>query len=198
MSIELSKPTRGTLHEHISSPPALPICFDGSEGVTHPKWSRSNDSNNVVTALDFVLEINTLGWGACGEIYPVPRREEIATEWNNVEHNIPAILAKWRDYGLFGTNIEGWFTLDPRNGDSLLRAIALFGFVLWFEGNDVQVLCGFHRSLGINVFNTTQTGRGFKAFQNSNAEVYVVIPTLYVETDHPSTQYLKYDTLETS
>lgn len=191
MNIRPVGQTRGTLHEHISSPPALPICFDSSDGVTHPRWT-----NPVVTDLDFVLEVNTLAWGQCDELYPSPHQEEIATEWNEVEHTVPAILSKWRNYGLFGTNIEGWFTLDPRDTDAILRAIALFGFVLWFGGNEVRVFCGFHRSLGIHVFGNT-TGLYFEDLKNTDAEVYVVIPTIMAECEHPSTNFIKYDTLET-
>jgi hypothetical protein len=191
MNIELSKPTRGALHEHISSPPALPICFDSSSLIN----AHSSD-----TPLDFVVNINAIAWGLSGEHYPWPRLEEVLAEWASVEHNIPAILSKWRNYGLFGTNIEGWFTLDTRDTDSILRAIALFGFVLWVQhtdaGGDAKVLCGFHRSLGVN---TLEVGPGidFEDFVLTGAEAYVVIPTLYVETDHVSSNYLKYDTLET-
>ena len=191
MKIKSVEPTRGTLHEHVSSPPALPVCFDSSDVARHPKWS-----NGVVTALDFVLEVNSLAWGQCGDIYPLPLLEEVTFEWNSVGHSVPEILSKWRNYGLFGTNIEGWFTLDPRDGDSMLRAIALFGFLLYFNGNEVRVFCGFHRALGINVFGNP-TGLYFEDLKNTNAEVYVIVPTIYAELEHKSTQYLKYDTLET-
>jgi hypothetical protein len=190
MNIKPVGPTRGSLHEHVPSPPALPICFDSSERVTHPKWTLTPDS------LQFVLEINTLAWGQCGEIYPLPRQEEVVNEWNSVGHTIPEILSKWRNYGLFGTNIEGWFTLDPRNTDAILRAIALFGSVIFFNGHEARVFCGFHRKIGINIFGNN-TGLYFEDFKNYDAEVYVVIPTILAETDHPAISYLRYDTLET-
>lgn len=192
MSIELTRPTRGALHEHVSSPwPALPICFDSSDVVS----SYPSES-----ALDFVVGINSIAWGQCNEIYPSPHLEEIFSEWANVEHTIPAILSRWRNYGLFGTTIEGWFTLDPRNLDGILRAIHLFGFVLWVRDGDAdgeaQVLCGFHQSLGVNTLNI---GRGitFEDLSRNGTEAYVVIPTIMVETDHPSTSLIKYETLET-
>ena len=159
--IELTRGTRGTLHEHISSPPALPICFDSSNGVTHPRWANPVDSNTAFTSLDFVLEVNTLAWGQCDEFYPPPHQEEIAVEWNNVKHTVPAILSKWRNYGLFGTNIEGWFT-----------------------------------ALGVNMFGEP-SGLSFGDLQNLDAEVYVVIPTIYAELDHRSCSLLRYETLET-
>jgi len=190
MNVELTTPTRGALHEHISSPPALPICFDSSEGVSHPSHSKYFDG------LNFVAEVNVLAWGQCNEIYPVPHREEMEFEWANVEHTIPEILSKWRNYGLFGTNIEGWFTLDARDTDSILRAIALFGFVVAFDGHAVGTFCGFHRNLGLHQFGCI-AGIPFENFDSTHAEVYVVIPTILVETDHSSSQYIRYDTLET-
>ena len=196
MNIEPSAATQRSLWNHILTPPALPLCFDSSDGVTHPKWSRPGAPNGESTALDFVLEVNTLAWGQCGEIYPVPRQEEIAVEWANVEHYVPDVLSKWRNYGLFGTNIEGWFKLDPRNSDHILRAIALFGFVLWVELGEVRVLCGFHRNLGLHVFGS-EAGTSFSRFGEPSA-IYVVIPTIYVEADFPGLAYLRYDTLETT
>lgn len=188
MNVELTKPTRGSLHEHILSPPALPICFDSSSVVS------SYPSESV---LDFVIGINAIAWGQCNEIYPYPHSEEALAEAASVDHSIPAILSKWRNYGLFGTNIEGWFTLDTRNMDGILRAIALFGFVLWVDlSGEAKVLCGFHLSLGIN---TLEVGYGihFEHLIGAGSEAYAVIPTIYAELDHPSTQYLKYETLET-
>jgi len=193
MNIELTAPTKGSLHEHVSSLPSLPVCFDSSGALPlYPAKSQ----------LDFVVGINAIAWGESDEIYPYPHMEEVLSEWAAVDHNVPAILSKWRDYGLFGTNIEGWFALDPRDTDSILRAVALFGFVLWVEQSglpmmgEARVLCGFHRALG---FNTLNPGRGidFEHFNVLGAEVYVVIPTIFVETDHPSTQYIHYNTLET-
>lgn len=189
MEVELTTPTRGALHEHISTPPALPICFDSSDGVSHPSRSK------YFEGLNFVTEVNTLAWGQCNEIYPVPYREEMDFEWANVGHTVPEILSKWRNYGLFGTNIEGWFTLDSRDMDSIIRAIALFGFVIAVQGDGVMgTLCGFHRSLGLHQFGCS---RGIQFDNFLPLEVYVVIPTIYVEADHPSSQYIRYDTLET-
>ena len=194
MNIELTKPTRGSLHEHVSSTPALPICFESS-GLLSSYPSKG--------PLDFVLGINALAWGESDEIYPYPHMEEILLEWASVGHSVPEILSKWRNYGLFGTNIEGWFTLDPRDTDSILRAISLFGFVLWVEKADfpsegeARVLCGFHRSLGVNALDIRR-GIDFDHLNALGTEVYVVIPTILVETDHPSTQYIHYNTLETS
>ena len=191
MNIELTTPTRGALHEHISTPPALPICYDSS-GVLSSYPSES--------ALDFVVGINAIAWGQSNEIYPYPHLEEVLAEWASVEHNVPAILSKWRNYGIFGTNIEGWFTLDTRNVDGILRAIALFGSVLWVQhtdaGGEAKVLCGFHQSLGVN---TLEVGPGidFEDLVLTGAEAYVVIPTILVETDHESSSYIRYDTLET-
>ena len=70
------------------------------------------------------------------------------------------------------------------------------GFVLWFEGNQVKVLCGFHRALGVNMFGEP-SGLSFGDLQNLDAEVYVVIPTIYAELDHRSCSLLRYETLET-
>ena len=191
MNIELTGPTKGLLHEHISSPPALPICFDSS-GVL--------SSYPTEAPLDFVVGINGIAWGLSNEVYPYPSSEEVMAEWAAVGHTVPEILSKWRNYGLFGTNIEGWFTLDPRNLDGILRAIALFGFVLLvvhtYDGPEVKVLCGFHQSLGVN---TLEVGPGidFEDLVLIGAEAYVVIPTIMVETDFPAMQYIRYDTLET-
>lgn len=188
MNVELTKPTKGTLHRYVSDPPALPICFDSS-GVVSSYPSEST--------LDFVVGINAIAWGQCNEIYPYPHLEEILAEGASVKHNVPAILSKWRNYGIFGTNIEGWFTLDTRDTYGIIRAIALFGSVLWVDlSGDAKVLCGFHQSLGVN---TLETGYGihFEHLLSSGAEVYVVIPTIMAETDHSSMQYLKYETLET-
>jgi hypothetical protein len=116
-------------------------------------------------------------------------------EWADVKHTIPDILSKWRNYGLFGTNIEGWFTLDARDTDSILRAIALFGFVVAYDGKSAAgTLCGFHRNLGLHQFGCTA---GIQFGNLELTEVYVVIPTIMVESDHPSMQYIRYDTLET-
>jgi hypothetical protein len=193
MNIELTAPTRGSLHEHIFTPPALPICFDSSSVVSiYPSES----------GLDFVVGINAIAWGQCDEIYPYPHREEMLAEWTNVEHNIPAILSKWRNYGLFGTNIEGWFTLDTRNMDGILRAIALFGSVLWVDRADhpdegeSRVLCGFHSKLGVNSLDVNP-GTDFEHLIALGSEAYVVVPTIMAEIDHHSMQYLKYETLET-
>jgi hypothetical protein len=121
----------------------------------------------------------------------------------NVGPTVPEILSRWRNYGLFGTNIEGWFTLDPRNMDGILRAISLFGSVIWVqhisnqeERGDARVLCGFHRSLGVNTLEV-RGGVDFDWLVKTGAEAYVVIPTILVETDFPSMQYIRYDTLET-
>jgi len=193
MNIELTAPTRGALHEHVSSPPALPICFDSS-GVLSSYPAKS--------PLDFVVGINALAWGESNEIYPYPHMEEVLSEWASVEHTIPAILSKWRDYGIFGTNIEGWFSLDTRDTDGILRAIALFGSVLWIEQadlpweGDARVLCGFHRNLGVNSLDVGP-GIDFEHMNALGAEAYVVVPTILVETDHQSTQYIRYNTLET-
>jgi len=190
MNIELTAPTSGRLIDHIASPPALPICFDSAEGVSHPSHSKYFDG------LNFVAEVNALAWGQCGEIYQAPRQEEMNSEWANVGHTIPEVLSKWRNYGLFGTNIEGWFTLDYRDTDSILRAIALFGFVVASHSASAPgTLCGFHRNLGVHQFGCI-AGIPFANF-NQPLAVYVVMPTIYVETDHPSTQYIKYETLET-
>ncbi len=192
MNLELTKPTKGILSEHVSSPwPSLPICFDSS-GVLSSYPSES--------FLDFVVGINAIAWGQSNEIYHYPRLEEVLSEWASVEHNVPAILSKWRNYGIFGTNIEGWFPLETRNVDGILRAIGMFGFVLWVQhadiGGNAKVLCGFHQSLGVN---TLEVGPGinFEDLVLTGAEAYVVIPTIMVETDHPSTNLLKYETLET-
>jgi hypothetical protein len=190
MSVELTKPTKGMLHEHVSSPwPALPICYDSSSVLS----SYPSES-----AIDFVVGINAIAWGKSDNFYHYPHLEEVMAEWAGVEHNIPAILSKWRNYGLFGTNIEGWFTLDPRNLDGILRAIALFGFVLWVDSRgEAKVLCGFHTSLGVNTLCISR-GLTFDDLILTGSEVYVVIPTIMVETDHPSTSLIKYDTLETN
>jgi hypothetical protein len=181
----------GSLHEHISTPPALPICFDSSEGVTHPKW---NSNGGKFTTFDFVIEVNTLAWGQCGELYPTQHKEEIELEIAQVGGKVHDVLSRWRNYGLLGTNIEGWFKIDPGNTDEILRAIALFGFVLWERGGEVYVMCGFHRNLGIHVFGIDH-GMAFGQYRGASA-VYVVVPTIYAELDHPSMQYLKYETLE--
>lgn len=193
MNIELTAPTKGALHEYISSPPALPVCFDSSFVLSgYP----------AATPLDFVIGTNAIAWGMSNEIYPYPHTEEILSEWANVEHSVPAILSKWRNYGIFGTNIEGWFSLDPRDSDSILRAIALFGSVIWVEQSDhpeqgdARVLCGFHRNLGINTLDTRH-GIDFEHFLALGSEAYVVVPTILAETDHPSMQYVRYNTLET-
>lgn len=187
MNVELTKITRGTLHEHIFTPPALPICFDSS-GVAN--------GYPLPAPLSFIVGVNAIAWGRSNEIYPYPRLEEIKAEWANVGHSMPEILSHWRNYGIFGTNIDGWFTLDPRNTDHILRAIALFGFVLWATEGEVKVLCGFHRSLGFHSLGPNG-GISFAQFDNTDSEIYVVIPTIYSECDDPSTQYIKYDTLET-
>ena len=193
MNIELTGPTTGALHEHISTPPALPICFDSSDMLS---------SYPPEGPLDFVAGINAIAWGQSNEIYPYPRQQEVLAEWSNVGHTMPEVLSRWRNYGLFGTNIEGWFTLDPRNMDGILRAIALFGSVLWVDradepwGGEAKVLCGFHRNLGVNTL-TVGPGIDFEHLLALGTEAYVVIPTIMVETDHPSTQYIRYDTLET-
>jgi len=187
MKVNLTEPTLGSLRQHVTSPPSLPVCFDSSEGVNCPR---------VEPPLDFIVKSNVLAWALCDEIYPLPHSEELDVEWNSVDHTVPRILSKWRNYGLFGTNIEGWFTLDPHDMDSMLRAIALFGFVLWVNEESVKVLCGFHRKLGINVFGEP-SGLHFEDIKNFNAEVYVVIPTIMAECEHQSMQYLHYETLET-
>ena len=181
-------PTRGTLWDHILTPPALPLCFDSSDKVSVPSMSHP---------LDFVLRINALAWGQCDEIYAYPSHQEVETEWREVGHTVPAVLSKWRNYGLFGTNIEGWFTLDPRNTDHLFRAVTLFGFALLENKGEVKILSGFHRNLGINAFNYPNN-RVIYDDITSESELYVVIPTIYVELDHKSTNYLKYETLETT
>jgi hypothetical protein len=187
MKTEAKASTRGNLWDHILTPPALPLCFDSSEGVSIPPMSHP---------LDFVVRVNALAWGLCDEIYSYPSPQEVEVEWNNVGHTVPEILSKWRNYGLFGTNIEGWFTLDSVNVDHLLRAIALFGFVILNDGEDVKTLSGFHRNLGVSVFNYPDNHLmwGDLIYES---EIYVVIPTIMVEADHPSVQYLKYSTLET-
>ena len=193
MNIELTAPTRGALHEYISSPPALPVCFDSS-GLVSMRVDRG--------PLDFVVGINAIAWGESNEIYPYPSREEALSEWASVGHSIPAVLSRWHNYGLFGTNIEGWFPLDPRNTDGLLRAIALFGSVLWVEQDDIpwegraRVLCGFHRNLGVNSLDAGP-GMSFEHLNTLGVEAYVVIPTILAETDHRSLQYIRYNTLET-
>ena len=190
MTIELTKPTTGVLHEHVSSPwPALPICFDSSSVLSILP---------AASPLDFVVGINAIAWGLSNEVYPYPRLEEVMTEWANVGHTVPEILTKWRDYGLFGTNIAGWFTLDPHNVDDVLRAISIFGFVLWvgntYYGPEVKVLCGFHRGLGVN---SLKGACGFENLAFWGTEVYVVVPTIYAELDFPAASLIKYETLET-
>jgi hypothetical protein len=73
MTIELTKPTRGALHEHVSTPwPALPICFDSS-GVLSSYPSESS--------LDFVVGINAIAWGLSDTFFHYPRLEEVMAEW---------------------------------------------------------------------------------------------------------------------
>ena len=188
MEIELTRPTTGRLADHMSSLPPRRVCCDSNEDMGFMPPTEG---------LGFVAGINCLAWQQCNEIYRWPSNADGITEWENVGHTVPEILSKWSNYGLFGTNIDGWFTLDPVRED-IARAIQTFGFVIYTrkddEGSYARVLCGYHYNLGYSVFGCHH---GYTNLSDENAEVYVVIPTIYAELDHPSMQYLKYETLET-